>query len=435
MIVTVRRRGPLSGEIRVPGDKSVAHRALLFAGLAQGRSEIHGFPGGADNRATRLIIEALGAHSEVSPDGLLSVTGFGANPIEPEQILDCLNSGTTARLTMGMLAGFDLTAILTGDDSLRRRPMARVTTPLRAMGTTIVGRSDGARLPLAIHGGQLENHSHTPPVASAQVKGALLLAGLTGGVSVEVREPAPSRDHTERFLRWLGYPCRNEGATATLDACILGHDGFRMGIPGDPSGAAFWAALSALDPAASVTLPGLCWSSGRIGFFRLIAQMGVDLHLDRVVDDGPEDIATLRVEGRVERGIKVEGEAVVAAIDELPLLALMGLFVESGVLIREAEELRTKETDRIETTAAVARALGGEVETWPDGLAVRPGKGFPETAEVDSGGDHRIAMAATVAALAGGTQLRLSGADAVAVSYPAFWETLVAHGAAEIDTE
>jgi 3-phosphoshikimate 1-carboxyvinyltransferase len=435
MIVTVRRRGSLQGEIRVPGDKSVAHRALLFAGLARGRSEIHGFPGGADNRATRSIIESLGAHSEVSPEGLLSVTGFGANPVEPDHVLDCLNSGTTARLTMGMLAGFDLSATLTGDDSLRRRPMARVTGPLRAMGATIVGRSDGARLPLAISGGRLGNHSHTSPVASAQVKSALLLAGLTGGVSVEVREPAPSRDHTERFLRWLGYPCRSEGATATLDSSVLGHEGFRMGIPGDPSGAAFWAALSALDPAASVTLPGVCWSSGRIGFFRLLAQMGVDLHLDRVVDDGPEDIASLRVEGRVERGIKVEGDAVVAAIDELPLLALMGLFVESGVLIREAEELRTKETDRIETTAAVARALGGEVETWQDGLAVRPGKGFPEAAEVDSAGDHRIAMAATVAALAGGTELRLRGADAVAVSYPAFWETLVAHGAAEVDTE
>lgn len=433
MIMTLRRRGSLSGEIRVPGDKSVAHRALLFAGLARGRSRIHGFPGGADNRATRAIIEALGARCEVDGDGVLSVSGFGASPTEPDQVLDCLNSGTTARLTMGMLAGFDLTATLTGDDSLRRRPMGRVTTPLRAMGATIVGRAEGARLPLALRGGSLAGHSHTSPVASAQVKSALLLAGLTGGVPVEVREPAPSRDHTERFLRWLGYPCRSEGAVATLDACLLGHDGFAMGIPGDPSGAAFWAALAALDPAASVTLPGLCWSSGRIGFFRLLAQMGVDLHLDRVVDDGPEDLATIRVEGRIERGIKVDGEAVVAAIDELPLLALMGLFVEAGVVIREAEELRTKETDRIETTAAVARALGGEVEVWQDGLAVRPGRRFPESAEVDSVGDHRIAMAAAVVAMAAGTELRLHGAEAVAVSYPAFWETLVAQGAAEVE--
>lgn len=433
MIVTVRRKGSLTGEIHAPGDKSVAHRALLFAGLARGRSELHGFPGGADNRATRSIIEALGARVEARDDGTLVIDGFGAEPREPDQVLDCMNSGTTARLVCGMLSGFELSATLTGDDSLRRRPMARVTTPLRAMGATIVGRADSTKLPLTVRGGSLDGHTHHSPVASAQVKSALLLAGLTGGVPVEVREPAPSRDHTERMLRWLGYDCRSEGHTAALASAALGHDGFRMAIPRDPSGAAFWAALAALDPGASVALPGLCWSSGRIGFFRLIAQMGVELHLDRMVDDGPEDIATLRVGGKVERGVAVQGEQVVAAIDELPLLALMGLFVESGVRIREAEELRSKETDRIETTAAVARALGGEVETWPDGILVRPGKGFPKAADVDSAGDHRIAMAAAVVAVAGGTELTIHGAEAVGVSYPAFWETLVSHGAAEVD--
>lgn len=201
MIVTVRRKGSLAGEIHAAGDKSVAHRALLLAGLARGRSELHGFPSGADNQATRLIIEALGARVEARDEARLVIDGFGAEPCEPDQVLDCMNSGTTARLVCGMVSGFELSATLTGDDSLRRRPMARVTTPLRAMGATIVGRADSTKLPLTVRGGSLEAFTHNSPVASAQVKSALLLAGLTGGVPVEVHEPAPSRDHTERLLR------------------------------------------------------------------------------------------------------------------------------------------------------------------------------------------------------------------------------------------
>lgn len=434
MKLRIRRRGPLRGEIAVPGDKSIAHRALIFAGMARGGSILEHFPGGADNRATAGLMTALGAGIEVDAEtGVVRVEGFGDRPREAEQVIDCHNSGTTARLGLGLLAGFEQVAVLTGDESLRRRPMARVVGPLRAMGAQILGRADGQRLPMAIRGGQLGQIRHESPVASAQVKSAILLAGLTGGAPVELVEPTLSRDHTERFLMHLGYPLRVDGSTVRLEAAERGHEGFRFEVPGDPSSAAFWAALAALDPAASVSLPRIAWNPGRIGFFRLLGRMGVDLEPERIVQDGPEDLANLHVRGTVNAGLSVDGPAVVAAIDELPMLALMGLFVESGVRIADAAELRAKETDRIETTAAVARAFGGEVETWEDGLFVRPGREQPSQVEVDSAGDHRIAMAAAVVAAAGSTELLLEGAEAVSVSYPGFWETLARLGVAEVD--
>lgn len=430
--LSVRRLDSLDGEIRVPGDKSVAHRAAFLAGLARGESRLEAFPAGADNRRTLDMIAALGARVEVARDHV-AVTGFGESPREPADVVDCGNSGTTTRLGLGLLAGLPVTSILTGDDSLRRRPMARVTGPLREMGARIVGRQSGGRLPLAVEGGDLGGFHGSTGVASAQVKSALLLAGLAGGVRVELTEPAPSRDHTERFLRYLGYPVEVGADGVVLDVDGADHSGFALRIPGDPSSAAFWVALAVLDPDAAVRLPDLGWNPGRIGFFRLVGRMGAELNVDMAEEAGPEPLATLTVRGAVQSGLAVEPDQVVGAIDELPLLALMGLFVESGVRIRGAAELRRKESDRIESTAAVARALGGRVEVSEDGILVQPGGGWPSEAEIDSGGDHRIAMAAAVVALAADVPLRINGAEAVSISYPGFWRTLVEQGVASVE--
>jgi 3-phosphoshikimate 1-carboxyvinyltransferase len=420
---------PASVRVSVPRDKSIAHRLALFAALARGESFLEDYPRGEDNLTTLEVIASLGAEVE-DREGGVTIRGFGRNPREPIQVLDCRNSGTTVRLAMGICGGFPISACFTGDSSLIRRPMGRVTSPLRRMGVQVLGRKGGEHLPLALAGPARSPYQGEIPRASAQVKSAILLCGLTSGCPVEIEEPLPTRNHTEQILRWLGYPVELSGRRIILKADLF-HEGFRSAIPRDPSQAAFFSALFAIR-GGRVTFPELLLNPGRLVFFRWLERMGVRVKIEPHPGERyPEPVAEVTVEGRVERGIEIPAEEIPLGIDELPLFALFGLLLPEGILLRHAEELRYKESDRISAIAQVARALGGEVEEYPDGVRVKQGNSRPERAFVDSAGDHRIAMASAIFALGLGIPLYLKDAEAVRISYPGFYEELHRLGCAE----
>jgi len=422
LILEPRANPPDRAEVLVPRDKSIAHRLAFFSALAEGTSWLEDYPRGEDNLTTLEVVQSLGAEV-VFEEGGVAIRGFGSHPVEPVRVLDAKNSGTTARLAMGICGGFPISACFTGDSSLIRRPMGRVTGPLRKMGVQVVGRKGGENLPLALSGPARFPFHGPLPRASAQVKGAILLCGLTAGVAVEVEEPSPTRNHTELILSWLGYPVEVKSNRIRLEA-KLSHEGFRAKIPRDPSQAAFFAALFALR-GGRVTFPELLLNPGRLVFFRWLERMGVRWRAEPLpVEDTPEPMAEVTVEGRIERGIEIPKEEIPLGIDELPLFALFGLLLDEGIHLRHAEELRYKESDRISAIAQVARALGGEVEEYPDGLRVASRGVRPERAVVDSAGDHRIAMASSVFAIGLGIPLYLKGADAVRISYPGFYDEL-----------
>lgn len=417
------------GEVLVPRDKSLAHRLAFLAGLARGDSFLRDYPKGQDNQTTLKILSALGAEVRHEPQGV-RIRGFFRSPEEPATFLDCENSGTTVRLALGMVSGFPIAACFTGDRSLVRRPMARVTRPLRAMGVQVIGRKGGEHLPLAVQGPPSQGFSGTLEVASAQVKSALLLCGLTSGLPVTLEEPAPTRNHTELLLQWLGYPVEHVGRRLKLEA-HLDHQGFSATIPRDPSQAAFFAALALLREGC-LRFPELLYNPGRLRFFAWLSAMGAGVtYTPQPSPDSPEPVATVEVQGKVARPCPIPPEEMGEGIDELPLLALFGLVLPQGVEIRGAAELRHKESDRIRTISSVARALGGEVEEYPDGLKVTPGKP-PSLARVTSAGDHRIAMASAVFAAGLGIPLVLEEAEAVRISYPGFYEELERLGVAQL---
>lgn len=449
VLLTPRLGGDLETPIRVPGDKSIAHRAALFAGLATGSSQLLGFPGGRDNQATLDLVEALGAHVHLTFSEHLDeieavrIDGFGNRPVPARDplLIDCLNSGTTSRIGMGVLAGLGVDAVLTGDPYLRKRPMRRVVKPLLALGARIepLGDGDGDHLPLRVRPGAIVGGQHVElELASAQVKSAILLAALTAGVDVVVREPTPSRDHTERFLQYLGYlpDWRPGGVEVRLPGGGLRHGPLVLTIPGDPSSAAFWAGL-AVAAGRSVRICDVCWNPTRTGFYDALVRMGASVDCGEP-RPGPEPVVDVSVSGALVRGTEVRGAEVVRAIDELPLLALMGMFLPRGeaVTIRDATELRVKETDRIAAVAEVVAAFGGRAEVVPDGITVYGGMGGGEAlVDIDSYGDHRIAMGAAVVAVAAGRRALVRRAGAVAVSYPQFWRELAARGLATVDEQ
>ncbi len=430
-------------EIVVPGDKSIAHRAAMFAGLLHGDSEIAHFPAGQDNQATIRMMEALGARfsTRSGPNGepVLDVTGIGGQATGDAGTIDCGNSGTTARIGMGMIAGLGARATLDGDDSLRRRPMRRITHLLQDMGATFSGKQDPDpdHLPITIENRATGPYRGQIAKASAQMKSAILMAALTAGTTAEILEPAPSRDHTENLIRWLF----GEATVTQQDGCVSLSKrgdwprGRQFTVPGDPSSAAFWAAIALLT-GSGVRLPGLCWNNDRIGFFDAINEMGVTLEIEPVASE-PEHIVHLDIGGGIDRGIEVSGPDIVRTIDELPLLAAMGLFIPDGqqIEIRDASELRVKESDRIEATSKLISAFGGDVETFDDGLVSGPCRErFPASVHVDSCHDHRIAMVAAVCALGAGpdTVTTISGAQVADVSYPGFWSLLYETGLADV---
>jgi 3-phosphoshikimate 1-carboxyvinyltransferase len=429
---------PLAGTITIPGDKSIGHRALLFSLLSQTPIRVRGLGDGADNGRSAKAITALGASIARDGDAFV-IHGTGLDGMRaPVAPIDCGNSGTTIRLLCGLLAGQRFQATLFGDESLSKRPMRRVIDPLAQMGAKITGPGTGVDItpPLTIGPAEraLTALDYTLPMASAQVKTAILLAGLYADGATIVTEPGPSRDHSERMLAYLGAPLTVSGRKTTIDTRGWNRKlaGSAFEVPSDPSSSAFLVAAALLVGADEVRLPNICVNPTRTGFLDAIAAMGGQVTLEDQRTDGPEPIATLVVRGRDHalRGTEIAGDLAVRSIDELPILAVIAARAHGVTTVRDAEELRVKESDRIATTIAMLRSFGVTCEAHPDGFTVegRPGRPL-EPGRVHADGDHRIAMAASVAGLVAAGETVIDDADNVATSYPGFVAALQTLGA------
>lgn len=410
-------RRPLVGTLTVPGDKSVGHRSLLIGALCDGPVEVTGLSDGEDNRSSAAVLSRLGVRIERHGQGRATVHGVGLDGlVQPTGPLDCGNSGTTMRLVLGILAGQPFEATLIGDHSLSRRPMKRVLAPLSQMGLTVVAARDGDFAPLTVRGRRpLTAIDYASPVASAQIKSAILLAGLWADGETRVTEPERSRDHTERMLAYL-------------------RDGRRLAarpihVPGDLSSAAFMLGAALIVEGSDVTVRDVGVNPTRTGLLEVLRAMGVEVERGEAREQNGEPVADLRVRHGAMRGTRVAGELTVKAIDELPLIATLASFAAGPTEIRDARELRVKESDRIAQTAKMLRSFGVTVDEHDDGLTVHGVVGRRLVAgQIDADGDHRIAMCASLLALAApGT--RIDGAATIATSFPSFHECLRALGA------
>jgi 3-phosphoshikimate 1-carboxyvinyltransferase len=413
---------PLHGRLRVPGDKSISHRALMFAALANGRSTLTNLATGADVAATRTALEVLGARIRVPGDAVVVESQGVEYWHEPDAVIDCENSGTTMRVLAGALAGRPFLSLLTGDASLRTRPMRRVVDPLRAMGARVDGRDDGAHAPLVIRGGSLQGTRHELAVASAQVKSACLLAGLQASGVTEVVSPGTSRDHTERMLRALGVPLSVDGLCVRIEAGAPSP--FDLDVPGDPSSAAFFAVAAAITPGSDVVLEAMSCNPTRTGFVEVLRRMGADLELEVTGESCGEPFGELRIRASALHGTTIAGDEIPNVIDEIPALAIAAAFADGVTDIRDAAELLVKESNRIGALEQELGQLGVGVEARGDGLEIRGGR--PTATTMKSHGDHRIAMAVAVAANAIDGESTVRGWRAVTSSYPEFAEHLAA---------
>lgn len=409
-------------EARVPGDKSIAHRALVLGGLASGESRLSGMSGALDVASTAGAMRALGVRIERDQDGI-RIQGSGARALRPPKIpLDCGNSGTTARMVMGVAAALRGETAFTGDDSLRGRPMERVAEPLRTAGADIEYLGLPGRLPLLVRGAELRPIEHRSYIASAQVKSALLLAGIAAGVDVRVSEPTLSRDHTERMLRAMGATLVSShdeaGAGVRLEATPALNP-LDVTLPGDFSSAAFLLAASLIGGGAGVMVRDVGVNPTRTGLLDVLGRMGADVRVEAQRERSLEPVADLFVVPCDLRGTRVEGGAAVRMIDELPLLAVLAAHARGQTSVGGVAELRTKESDRIHAVCANLRALGVDVEETPDGFVVE-GTEEPLAGRVRSFGDHRIAMAFAVLGLRPGSRIEVDDLGVVAVSFPGF---------------
>ena len=414
------------GTVRPPGDKSISHRALMLAALARGTSEITGLLTGDDVKSSARVLRGLGADISTVREGV-AVKVHVSRFTSPVSRLHCGNSGTTARLMLGILAGQRFAATLTGDASLRRRPMRRVTEPLRAMGAEITeGRGDA--LPLTIRGGRLRALTYTTPVASAQIKSALLLAGLTGGVAVTIREPYRSRDHTERLLAHLGLGLHERDGAIVYEPPPLPEaralvPAFQLAVPGDASSAAFLVGAAALAQGGELVIENVGVNPTRTGFLVVLARMGARVEHVNLRDAGGEPVADLVARPGALRGTEVGAAEVPTLVDEVPILAVLASRAEGETVFREVGELRVKESNRLELIAANLRVLGVEAEARGNDLHVC-GTTRPPRGRVDTARDHRLAMAFAVLGTLPGAEVRLSEKGSVAISYPRFFEDL-----------
>jgi 3-phosphoshikimate 1-carboxyvinyltransferase len=416
---TSPRLDSVKGRCAVPGDKSISHRAALLAAMADGQSRIGGFSPAGDCRATLAILAELGV-GWVREGSTLRVHGRGPEALmAPGRPLDCGRSGTTIRLTIGLVAGAAFSTTLTGDGQLLRRPMSRVAEPLRLMGAG-VELSDGGRPPLTVRGGPLRGIEYVLPVASAQVKSALLLAGLQASGTTVVVEPSPTRDHTERLLEAMGAPIRRweEGAGPKVAVSRRVLAPIELDVPGDFSSAAPFVALASLLPGSDLRIEGVGLNPGRTGFLRILERMGGAIEVTRYVD-GVEPSGDLRIRHGELRATVIEPAEVPGAIDELPLVGLVATQADGVTEVRGASELRVKESDRIAGLVAGLRALGGDARELEDGFAVRgptPLRGGP----CDARADHRLAMAFRVASFVASGDVNVEGLEFVPDSFPGF---------------
>jgi 3-phosphoshikimate 1-carboxyvinyltransferase len=424
---------PLSGALRPPPDKSISHRAALIGAICEGPTRITGYLDSADTRSTLAAVEAVGAGvsggaADDSGGFFVEVEGAGLRGARSAEI-DVGNAGTLLRILPGWLAGQPGGEwTLDGDESIRRRPVDRIAEPLAAMGASVECR-EGRLPPLSLRGSRLRGIDYEMPISSAQVKSCLLFAGVLADGQTTVREPAPSRDHTERMLAGSGARIRREGNAITIEPAERLDSG-DVTVPGDFSSAAFFLAAALIIPGSDVELHEVGINRTRIGLLAILSRMGVQMggvheadratiSVNEIREPGPEPLATLRVRATPLTGAEVVAEDIPAAIDELPLVALLGCFAEGETVVSGAEELRQKESDRIDAVVTGLAGLGAEIEARPDGFVVQ-GTGGLRGGALDSRGDHRMAMLGAVAGLASGEGVEVEGFEAVAVSYPGF---------------
>ncbi len=424
----LRGGGSLRGVVRVPGDKSISHRALLFGAIAEGSTRIEGLLPAEDPLSTAACLRAMGVGvSEIRAGAVVSVEGVGLDGFqEPLDVLDCGNSGTTMRLMLGLLAGrAGRHFVLSGDSSLRLRPMRRVGAPLTQMGAAIHGRRDGNFAPLAVLGQPLRGTTIHTPVASAQVKSAILLAGLTAEGPTTVIEPAQSRDHSERMLRAFGAQLEVGGPGHTRVTLTPGGRlrGQTVVVPGDISSAAFWLVAAAITPGAALTVENVGLNPSRTGILEVLEQMGARLEVLNPRDVAGEPVGDLRVSHGPLRAFTIGGELIPRLVDEIPVLAVAACCAEGISRITDAAELRVKETDRLAVMARQLGAMGARIEAFEDGMAITGSTELGGTA-VDSETDHRVAMSLAVAAGIARGDTVLHRPEAAAVSYPGFWDDL-----------
>ena len=434
MDVKVSAAKQVRGSVRTGGDKSVSHRYAMLAGIAEGTSEFENFSTSADCASTLACMEALGARVRRNGNHV-DVDGVAGALQAPARELDCGNSGSTMRMLSGVVAAQPFTSTMVGDASLSKRPMRRVIEPLEQMGARIESR-DGCA-PLTIHGAKLRALEYTPPVASAQVKSCVLLAGLFAEGETTVNEPVRTRDHTELALRAFGGEVRRDGNRVTVQGGYLSGGSVSGGslsgakklralkayVPGDLSSVTFFLCAAAIFPGSSLLVDSVLLNPTRSVVLDVLSGMGLNVHFLKVEDQHGELVGTMQAEGGVFQGGTIRGEQSAALIDELPAIAAVAPYSARGVEIRDAAELRVKESDRISAVVQNLRAMGAEVEEFPDGMRV-PGGQKLRGAKVESFDDHRIAMAFAVAALRAEGETTIGGAEAVAVSFPEFFEAL-----------
>ncbi|MFZ0417044.1 MAG: 3-phosphoshikimate 1-carboxyvinyltransferase [Candidatus Sulfotelmatobacter sp.] len=418
----VRPARNVSGSVSLPGDKSISHRYAMLAAIADGPSRLENYSTGADCASTLGCLRSLGVQWErkAGPGNVIEVQGSGLSLSAPSAPLDCGNSGSTIRMLSGIVAGQKFTSEMAGDESLARRPMERVITPLKAMGADIT--SQNGRPPLRITGGNLKGIDYRMPVASAQVKTCLLFAGLLAEGETRIEEPLRTRDHGEVALRAFGAQLERKGNEVRIRGGQR-LQGIEALVPGDLSSAAFFLCAAALFPGSKLSVTNLLMNPTRARLLDILMQMGLRISVTQIEEAHGELAGTLQVEGGKLKGATIAASDTAALIDEIPVLAAIAPYTERGIEVRDAKELRVKESDRIASIAINLRAMGAQVEEREDGLKI-PGGQLLHGAELESFGDHRIAMAFSIAALRAEGETWILGSECAAISYPEFFSTL-----------
>ena len=412
----------LKGEVSIPGDKSISHRAVMFGSLAEGTTEVTNFLQGADCLSTISCFRKLGIEIENTSQRIL-IHGKGLHGLtEPSDTLDTGNSGTTTRLISGILAGQRFTTILNGDASIQTRPMKRIITPLSMMGADITSLKGNDCAPLRICGGQLHGITYKSPVASAQVKSCVLLAGLYADAPTSVTEPVLSRNHTELMLAGFGAHVASSGTTATIEP-EPDLNGMKIEVPGDISSAAYFLAAGLMIPNSEILIKNVEINPTRDGILRVAKEMGGDITILNEKTSGGEPTCDLLVRSSSLKGVTIGGEIIPTLIDEIPMISVMACFAEGITTIKDAQELKVKESNRIDTVVTNLKAMGAHIEATDDGMIIEGG--YPlHGAVIDSHLDHRIAMSFAIGALGADGETRIEGAECVKISYPEFYQTL-----------
>nr|WP_283248431.1 3-phosphoshikimate 1-carboxyvinyltransferase [Bacillus sp. FJAT-49711] len=414
--------GRLKGTMKVPGDKSISHRAVMLGSIAHGKTVINGLLTGDDCLSTIDCFRKLGVEIIVEGDHV-EIEGKGLEGLqEPNQVLNVGNSGTTIRLMLGILSSLPFHTTVIGDESIAKRPMGRVTVPLKEMGAKIDGREEGKFTPLSVRGGGLKGIDYTSPVASAQVKSAILLAGLFAEGTTSVLEPEASRDHTERMLKEFGGSVQTDGLKKTIRG-KQALNGASINVPGDISSAAFFLVAGSIIPNSELTIKNIGMNPTRTGILDILTNMGADITIHNVNNDVAEPYADITVRYSHLKGVEISGDIIPRLIDEIPILALAATQAEGITVIKDAEELKVKETNRIDTVVDELKKLGANIEATEDGMKIY-GKSNLHGALVSSHGDHRIGMMLAIASCLASGETHIQNSEAITISYPGFFEQL-----------